>query len=100
MKPKIPKLTKGDIVCIDWHDTNIPYEKGWQTEEEHGKWVDMGGDKVRSVGIYVSQDEDYLHLVGDTDMFFSTKVSYLRPINITKGFISSLKILKKARNAV
>lgn len=96
MKTKIPKLTKGDIVCIDWHDTNIPYEKGWQTEEEHGKWVSDGGDKVRTVGIYISQDEDYLHLVGDTDMFFSSKASYLRAINVTKGFISSLKVLKRS----
>lgn len=95
---KLPKLTKGDVVCIDWHDTNIPYETGWMTEEEFIRFVNSDEDMVRSVGIFVTQNKRFLHLAGDTDLFFVTKkVAYLRPICIGKGYIEKIRILKKKR---
>jgi cAMP phosphodiesterase len=94
---KLPKLIKKDIVCVEWEDTNVPLTAGWMTDVEHGAWVKECGSKVRSVGIYISQNKDFISLVGDTEADECESPSYLRPINIGKGFIKSIEILKRGK---
>lgn len=71
------RLKKGQIVAVVWNDTNIPEKQGWMTESEHQEWIASCGAKVMSVGIYISQDKNFI-----------------KTFNIAKGFIESLKILK------
>ncbi len=89
---KLPRLKKGQIVEILWEDTHIPQVPGWMTEEEHQQWSE-GGALVRSVGIYVGKDKDFIRLVGDSDT--ESTCSYLRPINIGCGYIRNIYVLKR-----
>ena len=91
-KPKIKKL---DPVLILWQDTHTPSTPGWMTAQEHDEWSKQAGSKVVSIGFYISEDADFIHLVGDMDADECEQVSYLRPIAIGKGFIKSIQILKK-----
>ena len=90
-----PKLKKYDIIEIVWTDTNIPEQSGWMSESEHKQWASNAGSSVRSVGIYVSEDKDFINLVGDmeADQDIDSK-QFLRPINIGKGFIKTMRKLK------
>ena len=49
-----------------------------------------------SVGIFISQDKKFINLVGDMDYEDVVEKELLRPINVAKGFISEINILKKA----
>ncbi|MFA5340339.1 MAG: hypothetical protein WC332_01040 [Clostridia bacterium] len=89
-----PKLKKYDLVEIIWEDTNIPLQPGWMTEAEHQEWVKNAGSKVRSIGIYISEDESFINLVGDMEADECESKSYLRPINVGKGFIKSIRKLR------
>lgn len=91
---KLPKLNKYDIVKVTWTDTHIPKEAGWMSESKHKEWVDSSGSSVLSVGIYVSQDKHFIHLIGDMDADAVLEKEVLRPINIAKNFITSIKVLK------
>lgn len=93
MKPK--KLKYGDIIEIEWHDTNIPTQPGWMSEAQHQEWVRGCGSIVRTVGIYISEDEHFLNLVGDMDADDTDEKSVLRPINVGKGFIVNIYKLKR-----
>jgi hypothetical protein len=61
------KLTKGDIVKILWTDTNIPTETGWMSESKHNEWTSSCSNMVVSVGIYISENKKFIHLVGDME---------------------------------
>lgn len=91
---KIPKIKKYDIVKITWTDTHIPKEAVWMSESEHKEWADNIGSSVLSVGIYVSQDKHFIHLIGDMDADVVMEKEVLRPINIAKNFITEIKVLK------
>jgi hypothetical protein len=45
------------------------------------------------VGIYVGKDKDFIRLVGDSDT--ESTCSYLRPINIGRGYIRNIYVLKR-----
>ena len=90
-----PKLKKLDPVLILWQDTHTPASPGWMTAQEHDEWSKQAGSKVVSIGFYISEDADFIHLVGDMDADECEQVSYLRPLSIGKGFIKSITILKK-----
>ena len=92
-----PKLKKGDVVEIIWQDTNIPETPGWMTEAEHTKWANDAGSMVRTVGIYMGSNKGFLNLVGDIDADDVDKKSVLRPINVGKGFIKEIYVLKRAK---
>lgn len=92
-----PKLKKGDVIEIIWQDTNIPETPGWMTESEHTKWANDAGSMVRTVGIYMGSNKGFLNLVGDIDADDVDKKSVLRPINVGKGFIKEIYILKRAK---
>lgn len=94
---KLPKLTKGEMVEIVWCDANIPIEPGWMSEQEHKEWAKAAGSGVRSVGIYILQDKDFISIVGDTESEECADISYLRPLNIAKGFIRSINILERQK---
>ena len=89
------KLKKLDPVIILWQDTHIPLTPEWMTEAEHKDWIANSGSKVLSIGFFISEDKDFIHLVGDTEADKWETVSYLRPISIGKGFIQSITILKR-----
>jgi len=80
------RFKRGEIVEVIWNDTNIA-ETGWMSEEEHAAWVLSPGGLVRTVGIFVSEDRNFMHLVGDTEADSVRGRNYLRPINVGKGFI-------------
>ena len=98
-KPKIKKL---DPVLILWQDTHTPSTPGWMTAQEHDEWSKQAGSKVVSIGFYISEDADFIHLVvsigfyisedadfihlvGDMDADECEQVSYLRPIPLARG---------------
>lgn len=92
-----PKLKKGQIVEVIWTDTHIPENPSWMTEKEHHAWAADCGSSVRSVGVFISEDKNFINLVGDLDSDDVSEISVLRPINIAKGFIKELYILKRAK---
>jgi len=94
---KLPKFKKLDPVFILWQDTHTPATPGWMTEQEHDAWTKAAGSKVISIGFFISQDADFIHLVGDADADECEQVNYLRPISIGKGFIKSATVLKRSR---
>ena len=94
---KIPKLTKGDIVAIEWTDTNIPKQAGWMSATEHKEWTDACGDTVLTVGIFTHASKQFIHLVGDWDADEVLEKEVLRPINVAKGFIKKIDILKRRK---
>lgn len=91
------KVKRGDMVEVIWDDSNIPEKPGWMSEEEHKNWVSMGGSTVRSVGIVIETSKRWINIVGDMDEEDGVKVSVMRPINIAKGFIRELHILKRRK---
>ena len=95
MGANMRKLKKLDPVMILWSDTCTPAEPGWMTEAEHREWIENAGSKVLSIGFFISQDKDFIHLVGDTEADKCETVSYLRPISIAKGFVQSISVLKR-----
>jgi hypothetical protein len=90
---RIPRLKKWDRVEILWQDTNIPMNPGWMTEKEHSDWAQNAGSLVQSIGYYISQDKDFINLVGDCEADRCESVNYLRPINVGKGFIKRINKL-------
>ena len=88
------KLKKFDIVEILWNDTHTPLESGWMSEEEHKDWSKEASCLVRSVGIVVSENDHFIELVGDCDADTDEACNFLRPINIAKGYIQSIRKLK------
>jgi hypothetical protein len=94
---KAKKLKYGDILEIIWHDSNIPATPGWMSEEQHQEWVRGCGSIVRSVGVYISEDEHFINIVGDIDHDEDTEKSVLRPINIGKGFVKDIFKLRRGK---
>lgn len=91
---KIPKLKQYDIVKITWTDTHISTNPGWMDSDEHQEWVNRLGSVVSSVGHYISQDDKFIHIAGDVDKDDIQTRYLLRPINIVKGLITDIKVLK------
>ena len=91
------KYKSGDVLEILWEDTNIPMTPGWMKESEHQAWIKSCGSKVRSVGIYISEDDLFINIVGDIDADETTEKSVLRPINIGKGFIKEIYRLRRGK---
>lgn len=87
----------GDIIEIEWEDSNVPMQPGWMKESEHQEWVKSCGSMVRSVGIYISEDDYFINIVGDMDGDEGMEKSVLRPINIGKGFIKNIYKLKRIK---
>lgn len=97
MKKSI-KLKKYDYVEILWQDTNIPEKGGWMSSEEHAEWTKEATSLVISIGIFISEDKDFINLVGDMEADKGENNNYLRPINIGKGFIQSIdKLMVKKK---
>lgn len=83
------------MVEIIWNDTNIPASQGWMSETEHDQWASNGGAAVRSVGIFINQDKNFIRLVGDVDADPAQPPNFLRPINIGRGYIHEIHILRR-----
>jgi hypothetical protein len=93
------KLTKGDKVEIIWNDTNVPQDSKWMSETEHLEWTKQGGSLVQSIGVYITEDEKFISLVGDLDGDDVTEKYLLRAISINKGCIKEIYKLKRIGGA-
>jgi len=89
-------MTKGDLVEIIWRDTHVAATPGWLTVQDHAEWCKDCGDVVKSCGYYVGECKDFYQLVGDMDDKPDDPY-YLRPINIAKGFIKKIRVVRKAK---
>jgi hypothetical protein len=90
---KLPRLKKFDQIEIIWQDTNYPGSAGWMSEEEHKNWIHNVGNLVQSIGYYMSQDKNFINLVGDCEADTTENMNFLRPINIAKGVIKTINKL-------
>lgn len=98
MKPKIPKLKKGDMVLIEWTDTNVPLSTDWMSDKEHSDWVAQeAGSVVKTIGFFISKDKNFISLVGDINAEECDSEAYLRPINVGIGYIAKLTVLKEKK---
>lgn len=91
---KMPKLKKYVLYEITWQDTHIPTQPGWMSEKEHAEWVKNAGSLVKSSGYYISQDKDFIHLIGDCDSDNCEGAYFLRPINIAIHCIRKIRNVK------
>lgn len=95
MKPKI-----GDIIEVIWRDTHTPILCTWMDKNEYDNWC-KNGLIVQSVGVYLGENNKDVRLVGDIDRSDDTNGEIVcRPINISKGVITKLTILKRSDNGL
>jgi hypothetical protein len=87
---RLPKLKSGDAIEVIWIDTQTPKVSGWMTIDEYMAFRSMPMT-MKSVGIFVENDNDYIGLCGcmDVDGDESTLIMAI-PI----GCIKSIRRLK------
>jgi hypothetical protein len=92
-----PKLIVGQMVEVIWADTHTPKHTDWMDDATYQDWT-KDGVKVRSVGIIKMLNDSYIGLVGDIDSPKQTNQrTVCRAINIGRGLIKEIRILKRTK---
>ncbi len=80
-----------------WDDTHNPKMQTWMSESEWEEWC-KNGMTVRSVGIFINSDNDFVRLIADIDLVKDDEETiYSRAINIGKKLIKEIHVLRRAK---
>ena len=89
---QIPRLKRGDKICVTWIDSFTPNHSDWMAEadlDEH-----MGtGVTIETLGTYVRHDKKWLHLCASVAYIEGEESGYLNPLTIPVGCIEKVKKL-------